>query len=215
MSANQSRLDLLIDVFDQPAQRAMARPSLRPGELVAAVIDEFRELEYLGGDAARYQLVSATTRAALAEDVPIGQQAKAGDHLALIERDLSLPPGTQRFSHPIYLREQESGAVYKLDWQPAIIGRPDTTRQDNDQIAIDLSAHPAGQRVSRRHAQIVEVNGQFYAEHLAQNPTVVKSSAGMTTRVERDRLPIQDGDVLVLENSQIQLKVLVPQEPAA
>ena len=211
MSANQPRLELLIDVFDQPTQRAQARPALQPSELVAAILAEFRELEYLGGDAAHYQLVNAATRAALNDDAPIGQQAKAGDHLALVERDLSLPPGTQRLSRPIYLREQESGTVYKLDWQPAIIGRPDATRQDNDRIAVDFSGHPAGQRVSRRHAQIVEVNGQFYTEHLAQNPTVVKSSAGMTTRVEQQRLPIQDGDVLILENSQIQLKVIVPE----
>ena len=52
MSTNPSRLELLIDVFDHPKQRAIALPTLLPSELVAAVIDEFQEIEFLGSDPA-------------------------------------------------------------------------------------------------------------------------------------------------------------------
>ena len=209
MSANPSRLELLIDVFDHPRQRAIALPTLLPAELVAAVIGEFQEIEFLGSDPARYQLINTATSAALDEQVRVSQQLAAGDRLTLVERAEPLPPGTQPPSRPIYLRDQSSGAVYKLGWQPAIIGRVDSTQKDNQQVAVNLSAHAAGQRVSRRHAQIVEAKGQFYVEQLAQNPTIVKNKQGATTRVERDRCRIEHGDTIVLENSQIALKFIV------
>ena len=216
MSANQPRLELRIDVFDQVAQRAIALATLLPAELVAAVIEEFREIEFLDSDPTHYQLLTAATRAPLDEQVPVGEQLAAGERLTLVEREQPSPTGTQRPSRPIYLREQGSGAVYKLNWQPAIIGRADTTKKDNQQVAVNLSTHTAGQRVSRRHAQIIESNGQFYVEQLAQNPTVVKDGQGATTRVERNRCLIRNGDTIVLENSQIALKVIVrDKEPIA
>jgi hypothetical protein len=215
MSANQARIELLIDVFDQAAQRALAVPTLLPAELVAAVIEEFREIEVLGSDPARYQLIKAATRTALDEQVRLGQQLAAGDRLALAERQEPLPPGTQPPSRHIYLRDQGSGTVYKLSWQPAVIGRADVAQKDSQQLAVNLGAHSAGQRVSRRHAQIVETKGQFFLEQLAQNPTTVKRKDGTATRVERDRCRIQHGDTCVLENSQIVLKVIVrDKEPA-
>lgn len=212
MSADQSRLELRIDIFDHPVQRALALPNLRPAELIAAVIAEFDEIEYLGGNPAQYQLLKTSGKTLLDENLPLGKQLVSGEQLTLAEREHPLPQGTKRPSRPIYLRDQTSGAVYKLQWLPAIIGRPDTGRQDNERIAIDVSDHDTGQRVSRRHVQIVESNGQFYAEHLAQNPTLVKNSAGVTTRVERERQPIDNGDVIVLENSQISFKVIVPDQ---
>ena len=90
MSANQSRLALLIDVFDHPAQRALALPTLRPAEFVAAIIEEFREIEYLGGDPTTYQLLRTTNRATLDEETPVGQQLVAGERLALVEREQAL-----------------------------------------------------------------------------------------------------------------------------
>jgi len=215
MTANQSRLELRIDIFDHAAQRALALPMLLPAELVAAVIEEFREIEFLGSDPAKYELHKAADRTPLDEQVPIGQQLTADERLALVEREEPAPAGTQRPGRPIYLRYQASGAVYKLHWLPAIIGRPDGTLKDNHQLAINLSAHPAGQRVSRRHVQIVESKGKFYVERLAQNPTVIRDSQGSTTPVEQERHPIRDGDTIVLENSQIAFKFIVrDKEPA-
>jgi hypothetical protein len=209
MSANQARIELLIDVFDQKAQRAIALPTLLPAELVAAVIEEFREIEYLGSDPLGYQLINTATRTVLDEQVRLGQQLAGGDRLALVERAEAVPQGTQPLSQPVYLREQSNGTVYKLGWQPAIIGRADVTLKDNQQLAVNLGAHPAGQRVSRRHAQVVEAKGQFFVESLSQNPTIVKTRQGAATRVERERCRIQHGDTIVLENSQIMLKLIV------
>jgi hypothetical protein len=209
MSANQARLELLIDIFDHVAQRAVALAALLPVELVEAVIEEFHEIEFLGTNPAHYQLLKAATRAPLDEQVPLGEQLTTGELLALVEREEPLPPGTKRPSRPIYLREQSSGAVYKLHWQPAIIGRPDATKQDDQQLAVNLTHHAAGQRVSRRHARIIEASGQFYVEQLAQNPTIVRDSQNLTTRVERDQRLIQNGDTIVLEHSQIALKFIV------
>jgi hypothetical protein len=212
MSTNQPRLELQIDVFDRAAQRALALPTLLPAELVAAVIEEFREIEFLGTNSAHYQLLKAADRSRLDDQVPVGQQLTTGAQLALVELAQPLPSGTQRPSRAIYLRDQERATVYKLHWLPAIIGRPDPALRDNQQLAVDLSAHAAGQRVSRRQAQIIEASGRFYIEHLSQNPTLVKDSQGVTTRVERDRREIRNGDTIVLENSQIALKFLVRDE---
>ena len=215
MSANQTRIELLIDVFDQLAQRAIALPTLLPTELVAAVIEEFREIEFLGSDPARYQLINTATRSALDEQMRLGQQLAGGERLALAEREEALPPGALPPNQPVYLRDQSSGAVYKLGWQPAIIGRADVAQKDNQLLAVDLGGHPAGQRVSRRHAQIVEAKGQFFLEQLSQNPTIVKTKQGATIRVERDRCRIQHGDTIVLENSQIMLKFVVRDKESA
>lgn len=214
MSANQSRLELRIDVLDRPAQRAIALPTLLPAELVAAVIEEFTEIETLAKDPARYQLLKAATRAPLDEQTPVGKQLAAGERLAFVERQESAPAGTRPPSRPIYLREQ-GGTVYKLAWLPAIIGRPDASQPNGQPIAVDLSSHSSGQRVSRRHAQITETNGQFYVELLSQNPTSVKSAQGTTTQVSRERMVLQNGDTIVLENSQIALKCIISdKEPA-
>ena len=209
MSANQARLELQLDIIGLAGQRALALPTLKPAEFIAATLEEFGEIEVLGQNAADYQLHKAGASEPLDAAVPLGQQVAAGDHLVLREREPALPAGTQRPSRPAYLRNQESGEVYKLHWLPALIGRVDSARADNDRLAVDLGSHPAGQRVSRRQAAISEKNGQFYVERTAQNATAVKDSAGLTTLVEQ-RQPLQAGDTILLENSGIVLKFVLP-----
>jgi hypothetical protein len=208
MSADDARIELQIDVFDLAAQRALALSALTPPQLVAAVLEEFRELEFLGDDPSSYQLLKAADRSPLDDSAAVGDQLGGGDRLILAERVAPPPAGARPPSKPVYLREQTSGKVFRLDWQPAIIGRPDRGQEQNELVAVDLAGHPAGQRVSRRHAQIVESDGVFFVEPLSPNPTVVRDGQGNALPAQK-RQPLRHGDVVFLENSQIALKFIV------
>lgn len=209
MSTNQARLDLRIDVFEKTEQRAMALSDLNPPQLIEAILQEFRELEYLGDSPAAYQLRKAQDRAPLADDQALGEQIKAGERLMLVENGVPLPPNTKLPSQSAYLREQSTGKVYKLNWQPAIIGRPDRNQGNNDLIAVNLEGYKTGQRVSRRQAQITEENGQFFIESMSGNPTFIKSGDGASGTEISDKQPLKHGDVIFLERSNIALKFIV------
>jgi len=213
MSGDDTRIELQIDLFDLAAQRAMALNTLTPPQLVAAMLEEFRELEFLGDAPGDYQLLKLADRSPLDDTAALGDQVRGGDRLILVERVAAAPTGTRRPSKPVYLREQGSGKVFRLDWQPAIIGRPDLGQSGNELVSVDLTAHPAGQRVSRRHAQIVERDGVFFVEPLSPNPTLVRDGQGNTLPPEK-RQPLRHGDVVFLENSQIALKFIVRAEGA-
>ena len=209
MSTNQKRLDLRIDVFEKPAQWAKPLPTLKPPELVDAILQEFQELEYLGDTSADYYLVSADNEAALLqEDEPLVPQVANESRLKLLEVERPLPPGTKRPSQAIYLRDVANGQVYKLHWLPAIIGRPDKNQPHDDRIAVDLESYQTGLRVSRRHAQITEQNGRYFIESLSRNPTTVKNDEG-TEDVGDKKRPLQHGDLIQLERSNITLKFIV------
>lgn len=212
MSASQTRLELLIDVFEKPRQRALALPNLTPSELVDAIIQEFRELEYLSDTPADYQLLRAEDHAPLDEGSRLGQQVSKRERLILVERELPLPKDGQRPAKHIYLREQVTGRVYKLHWQPAIIGRTDKSQPHNEWVAVDLAPHKTGLRVSRRHAKITEKKGQYYIESLAHNPTAIKDSEGNTIPLDSEKQPLNHGDVIYLERSNIALKFIVRED---
>ena len=211
MSTNQKRLDLRIDVFDKLAQWAKPLPTLRPPELVDAILQEFQELEYLSDASDDYYLVQAENEAALLqEDVPLQQQVVNESRLKLLEVERPLPPGTKPPSQAVYLRDVANGKVYKLHWLPAIIGRPDKNQPHDDRIAVDLESYKTGLRVSRRHAQMTEQNGRYFIESLSRNPTTVKNEAG-TEEVGDKKRPLQHGDLIQLERSNIALKFIIRQ----
>jgi hypothetical protein len=140
MGAGKDRLDLTIDVLELPSQHAAALWTLAPQELIAATLQEFRELEQLGIDPGDYQLLDAVTGATLDErplDELFAKDAK-DVHLKLVEKTSPVPRGAQPASEPIYLREQATGRVYRLGWLPAIIGRPDRNLPDSQLLAVNL-----------------------------------------------------------------------------
>ena len=213
MSTNQKRLDLRVDVFEKPAQWAKPLPTLKPPEFVDAILQEFQELEYLSDTSADYRLVPADDEAAsLQEDVQLAQQVANESRLKLLEVERPLPPGTKQPSQAIYLRDVASGKVFKLHWLPAIIGRPDKNQPHDDRIAVDLESYQTGLRVSRRHAQITEQNGRFIIESLSRNPTTVKNEEGAVEEVGDKKRPLQHGDLIQLERSNITLKFIVRQQ---
>lgn len=74
------------------------------------------------------------------------------------------------------LKELHTGTVFKIRWQPALIGRPDVTNPDSQKLmAVDVEPFADGLTVSRKHASLTaDEEGQFYLEGLSvRNPTFV------------------------------------------
>jgi hypothetical protein len=202
---------LRIDVFEKTEQRALPLLTLKPAELVEAILLEFRELEYLGDLAADYYLAQGEEGTQLVEALPLNQQVGSEARLRLAEVEMPLPKGSKRPSDAVYLREMGSGKVYKLHWLPAIIGRPDKGQPYNELIAVNLESAKTGLRVSRRHAQITERNGRYYIESMSRNPTLLKSGAEEAVAVTGEKRPLQDGDIVELARSNIAFKFIVRQ----
>lgn len=216
MSSKQSRLELLIDVFELEGQPARVLPKIKPPQLVEAIVQEFRELEILDGDPSGYYLVKASDQTPLDDEAEMGRQRLSpGARLVLQEREPPLPAGAQPFSRRIYLREQSADRVFRLHWQPAIVGRsvdsqphgdalPDSTQW----VAVDLRGFPTGLRVSRRHLAISESDDQLTVENLAPNPAAIQHGAEQIA-IEEGKVALHDGDLILLERSQLALKVII------
>lgn len=203
------RLTLIIDVFEEKEQIAVALPSLTPPELIKSILQEFRELEYLDESPDDYLLLNTEDGVPLADEIILGNQLRDDDKLVMVEKERPLPSGTNRPSHPIYLRDQITGTVYKLHWLPAIIGRPDRNQSHDDWLAVNLERHKAGLRVSRRHIEITEHNGRYFASSTPRNPTYVKSIDGDDVLMGEEKRPLHHGDIIHLERSNIALKVII------
>jgi hypothetical protein len=209
VATKQPRLDLQIDVLTLTGQKAQPLAALTPAALIQAILDEFRhEIDYLGDAADAYELRRADGGTVLGLREPLGQQIENGAHLRLVEREMALPPSTQRPTQRIYLREQNRGKVYKLNWLPALIGRPHKSMDDNALLAVNLESYVRGGHVSRRHAQIRAEDGQFVLEVLADNPVhVVRDFASVP--VGEQPYPLQHADIITLERSGIDLQFIV------
>jgi hypothetical protein len=214
-----SRLNLIIDVLDTPNQPALALTSLSPTQLIEATLKEFQEIEYLGDSSENYQLLKIANGQALQPDLTLQEQLKDGERVRLVEKSPEYAPaGAVAARQPIYLRELNSGRVYKLNWLPAIIGRPDHNQPDNNLVAADMSKFDTGMRVSRRHAKIISSKEQdhFYLENMSGNVTKIKTRRGETVTFspQQPRLELEHGDIIYLERSNLSLKFIVRNNPA-
>jgi hypothetical protein len=216
-TAPSTRIDLLIDVFCARAQRAQVLASLRPPELVAAIIAEFHgdeELLLLDTRVEHYYLVRAQDGTPLADEHSLESQRVApGERLVLVERVPPLPAGTVRPQWPIYLRHQPSARVYRLHWSPAMIGRRSSQIADHG-LAVNLAALPRGDWVSRRHAQISQQDGQVLLANLAEeNPVVLRAPDGGETLLSSGaRSSIGHKHTIVFVHSGIELQLLIADE---
>jgi hypothetical protein len=93
-----------------------------------------------------------------------------------------------------FVREESTGTVYDIRFQPAIIGRPDANNPaSNENLAVNLGNLEASKSVSRHHARIMEQNGQYYLEPIAEsNPTMLN---GGVVRLGERRV-LETGDAI-------------------
>jgi hypothetical protein len=104
------------------------------------------------------------------------------------------------------LREESSGEVFEITWQPAIIGRPDASVPASaERLAVNLGPFAEGRTVSRQHARITERGGRFFLEGLAErNPTFLNEeevSLGEKREVKNDDR-IRVGKITLILNVQ-------------
>lgn len=179
-------LTITSELFDEADRRQEV--SVRANLTVRALIEEIRrEFNLLD---AGYRLTLAGQREALPLDRTMEQLGLQTGAELVFERDRHrldqrvIARGGQYFeavSQPgrVRLREAASGQTFPIEWQPAIIGRPDAANPATAQaLAVDVSALAEGRTVSRRHAQITERGGTYYLEALNErNPTLLNGQA--------------------------------------
>ena len=212
MNPSQPRLELTIDVFEKHGQRVEIPPQTTARALITSILRQFRSLPYLSSTSANYALARADDRVVLNADAPLGEQIESQDRLILIEHEAPLPRETDRPSQHAYLRHDATGAVYKLHWSPAIVGRLDPTLPFNDRVAVDLTPLELSVRVSRRHAQIAEKDGRFSIQSLSANPTTIRDEQGRETKLTDQPVVLKPNQVVVLNHSQIALRFIVRDE---
>lgn len=203
-------IEVSINIFDLGRQRAQVLATLTPLELIETILQEFHEeLPYLSGFPNDYELRVANGDAGLDDRLPLNRQISNRASLVLAERAVELPRGGRQMTRAAYLREQSRGSVYRLRWQPAIIGRPGSNLADNDLLAVNLAPYRNGDYVSRRQARITEEDGQFCIENLSpSNSVTIMDEKGNRTLIDLGRHRLNSGDVIRIDASDIHLLFL-------
>jgi hypothetical protein len=198
-----------ITIFERGDEVAEVQPRLQPADLIVAIIAEFGdELPYLGQDPSEYQLLRDGTP--LVDGLPLGEMA--GARLVLAERMPEPPQRATAIAAPLYLREPESGRVFRLAWTPALLGRSDLKLPDEALLAVNLSGLPNSARISRRHARITTPGGQPTIECLADNPIILRHGAAEHTLGRGQQRPLDVNDMIIFEFSQLQLQLIARPE---
>jgi hypothetical protein len=175
---------IVSDLFDDPNQEASIRENLPVRTLVGDAKREFN----LAEDGV-YALRLQETGKALDPDKTMEQQGvRAGAILILTRerrpavREAAANAGAARTmitgpNRP-FLREDMTGKIFEIMWQPAVIGRRDPTNpQSVENLAVNLDVLDGAKSVSRYHARMTEDKGKFYLESIADhNPAYLNSS---------------------------------------
>lgn len=210
MNQIPERLNLQIDVLDLQNQRAQPIPHLKPPQLIAAILQEFEEVAYLGKDVDAYVLTRSDSTESLDDSLPLHRQVSQNERLILLERERPLPSSTVPPADLLYLREPKSGEVYRLHWLPALIGRSSGAATEQIPVAVNLAQFNTSQKVSRKHAQIVQENGHYAIQSLSdQNPTLIQTKQGDPIQLTSEPHPIHHQDRIVLERSELTLEFLI------
>ncbi|MCC7206383.1 MAG: FHA domain-containing protein [Anaerolineae bacterium] len=175
---------IVSDLFDEPNQEASIREHLPVRTLMSEARREFN----LPEDAV-YALRFQETGKALDPDKTMEQQGvRAGAILILTRerrpamREAVANAGVSRSNitgpNRPFLREDMTGKIFEIMWQPAVIGRRDPTNpQSVENLAVNLETFEGAKSVSRYHARMTEDKGKFYLESIADhNPAYLNGS---------------------------------------
>ena len=202
-------LELTFEIFDEQEQRASVRESLTVGNMIEEIIKEFDDLDTgnLGSFALHLK----------GDDKPLEGSKRLSDH-GIQDGDIlifnwsrgQLIQRRKGFSTRLkaVLRDEGTGTLFPIEWQPAIIGRPDIDAAHNELLAANMEWLPNSRRVSRAHAQITEQGGDYYVEGLVTN-NVTYVNGRLVPAGQKMRL--QSGDKVGLGLSKISLIFIVKQ----
>jgi pSer/pThr/pTyr-binding forkhead associated (FHA) protein len=193
-------IDVKLDVFEHVGQRARLRKSLTVSGLIEEILREFDD-------------IAADTPEKYAVFLK-GMDRPLNAGSTLTELDLQpqdelvfeyVRQNIRRMLNPedyAFLRDEESGRVYDLQWQPAVIGRPTNEAEHNIMLAVNLQLHPKGLTVSRKHAEITFSERRYYLEPLADNNPVAVNGQLIPPNTRRE---LKHGDKLTIGRNNLVL----------
>jgi hypothetical protein len=177
-----SRIILTVssDLFDESSQEVSVRSNLAVSALIAEIKREFSLPDttyaiYLKGNDRPLDPNQSLEQLG----IRTGVELIFGREQRRLSQQMIIRGGNvfQAVSVPgkAFLREDTTGELFEIEWQPALIGRTDPNNPSSrDMITANLEQMAEGRSVSRRHARITELGGQYYLESLVdQNPTVL------------------------------------------
>lgn len=206
--SKQQRLTLNITFFGE-THRANVLSTLTANDLVQEILVAFgTKLRFLNQHQPEWYHITCSHEAEpLAETAVLYHHLHDEDNLIFSERPTPIPDGTTPLETPFYLRYRSH--VFPINWQPAIIGRPEPAAAQNSLLAVNLEAF--SRAVSRQHAEIVEENGRWSIRQLTANPILLNGTPLPFN--EKDGhlsplIPFTEGAVLHLPRSGIILDCL-------
>jgi hypothetical protein len=210
MASAKKRIGFELWLPDGTRHRALALPGATVDELIGEVLAEFSaDIRYLDQyERQRYSLWLPGDDRALPPDRSI-QQLGPLTTLEFRERPATIPAGAEPLTPPIYLRYRSH--VFRVAWQPGVIGRPEPGLQRNAFLAVNLE--PYSLAVSRRQAEVISQGGRLAVRRLIDNPTRLNGELlpfNEEQPEESPAVPLHAGDVLLLERSKIELQCLLP-----
>jgi pSer/pThr/pTyr-binding forkhead associated (FHA) protein len=188
-------VEISIDVLEIQGQRAKVRRTLT----IDGLKDEiFREFEIDSSTREAYALLIKGGDRPINPHMTLTQlDAQPHDEFVLTYTRRSVRNALQK-EEIVYVVEESTQSVFEIQWQPAVIGRPDIDPEHNLLLAINLESLPNGKKISRAHAQITFSAGHYYIESLnAKNPTTLNNEVEPLDR----RRELHDGDKIHLTNN--------------
>ncbi len=196
-------LEVKIDVFEHTGQRVQLRRTLSVDTLINEILKEFDDIPTESPE--KYAVYLKGVDQPLTRNSTIAQlDIQPQDELVFdyVRQTFRKMLEVHQYA---FLREESTGKVYDIQWQPAVIGRPSTDVDHNIMLAVNVQLLPNGMTISRRHAQITLSEGHYFIEPLAeQNPVYLngKELAPLTRR------EIKHGDKLLLGRNKIAMTFL-------
>ncbi len=191
-------IDVKIDVFENAGQRARVRKTLTVRDLIQEILKEFDDIPadspekyavYLKGDDHPLKVDSNLIQLDIQP-----QDDLVFDYIRHTLRRMFKP------EQVVYLREQATGRVFTLEWQPAVIGRPTNEADHNLTLAVNVQSLPEGMTISRRHAQVTLSEGRYFIEALAENNPVLLNGKEVPVNARRE---LKNGDNLVMGRNHV------------
>ncbi len=193
-------IDVKIDVFEHENQRARILESLTPAGLILEILKEFDDITADAPE--KYAIYLKGVDRPLNSTYTLQQlDIQPQDELVFdyVRQAIRQMLDSQNYA---FLREEATGKVYDIQWQPAVIGRPDADVGHNIILAVNMKLHPAGMTISRKHAQITFSEGRYYIEPLAEHNPVFLNGKEIPLNSRRE---IKNNDKLAFGRNKISM----------
>jgi pSer/pThr/pTyr-binding forkhead associated (FHA) protein len=198
-------LDIEIDVFEYSAQHAQVRRGITIATLIQETLKQFDDIAADAPDKYAIYVKGADrplNSAYTLEQLDIQPHDElVFDYVRQVNRKMLDPEDYA------LLREETTGKVYDIQWQPAVIGRPDADLGHNIILGVNVLPLPNGMTVSRKHAQITYSEGRYYIEPLAEHNPIFLNGKEIPLNSKRelknnDRLGIGRKKIMMVFQTQ-------------